>query len=40
VVDRIKTMGVLRPRYLTIAAADLAGAVTAAIILVPALKNA
>jgi signal transduction histidine kinase len=33
-------MGVLRPRYLTIAAADLAGAVTAAIILLPAVKFA
>ena len=33
-------MGVLRPRYLTIAAADLAGAVTAAIILIPAVKFA
>jgi signal transduction histidine kinase len=33
-------MGVLRPRYLTIAAADLAGAVTVAIILLPNLKFA
>jgi signal transduction histidine kinase len=33
-------MGVLRPRYLTIAAADLAGAVTAAIILLPGIKFA
>jgi signal transduction histidine kinase len=33
-------MGVLRPRYLTIAAADLAGAVTATMILVPAVKFA
>jgi signal transduction histidine kinase len=33
-------MGVLRPRYLTLAAADLAGAVTAAIILFPGVKFA
>jgi signal transduction histidine kinase len=39
-VKQSTTMRVLRPRYLTIAAADLAGAVTAAIILVPAVKFA
>jgi signal transduction histidine kinase len=33
-------MGLLRPRYLTIAAADLAGAVSVAIILIPNLKFA
>src|SRR5712691_6706271 len=39
-VDTGATMGFLRPRYLTIAAADLAGAVTAAIILIPTVKFA
>ena len=33
-------MGILRPRYLTILAADFAGAVTALVILVPSLKFA
>src|SRR6266571_7563594 len=40
VVDRETTMGFLRPRYLTLAAADLAGAVTAVVILVPSVKFA